>query len=67
MEDPVIELPCPSCQRAEVVITGIISAFNAPLPDVYALDCKVCGWQGDGYQDSRGWTINWEEIEETSK
>lgn len=67
MEEPNIEAPCPFCQSNKVVITGIIAAFNAPLPDVFALDCKKCGRQGSGYQDSKGWTIDWEEIADNSK
>lgn len=66
-EDPKVETTCPFCQSNEVIITGIIAAFNAPLPDIFALDCKKCGRTGSGYQDSKGWKIDWDNIAETSQ
>lgn len=66
MSASTIEITCPFCQSKEVTITGIIAAFNAPLPDVFALDCEKCGRQGSGYQDSNGWHIKWDEIDHPS-
>jgi hypothetical protein len=67
MLEPEIEITCPYCQSNEVVVVDFIAAFNAPLPDIYALDCQRCGRTGSGYQDSGGWKIDWDEIVETSK
>jgi hypothetical protein len=68
MEDlEKIEVDCPVCQSGEVFIVDIIAGGIAPLPDIFAIDCKKCGHTGSGYQDSRGWKIDWDKPVETSK
>lgn len=56
-----IETTCSICKRSEVFIVDIIAAFNLPhLPDIFAVDCKICGLTGIGYQDEEGWKIEWD-------
>jgi hypothetical protein len=61
-----IEAACPFCQSDEIFMIGVIAAFNAPLPDIFAIECKNCGHTGRGYQDSRRWKIEWDGIAEAS-
>ncbi len=65
MIEPEIEITCPFCQSNEVVIVDIIAGNNPPLPDIVALDCKKCGRTGSGYQDSKGWKIDWDDSAES--
>jgi hypothetical protein len=54
-----IEVTCPFCQSDEVFIIDFIAGATFPLPEVFAIDCQKCGHTGSGYQDNKGWHIEW--------
>lgn len=60
LEPEKVEVTCPFCQSDEVFVVDFIAGGMFPLPDIFAIDCKRCGHTGSGYQDSKGWHIDWD-------
>jgi hypothetical protein len=55
LEPEKIDVTCDLCQSDEVFIIDFIAGCMFPLPDIFAIECRKCGYIGNGYQDSRGW------------
>jgi uncharacterized protein (DUF983 family) len=59
----LIEVSCPRCQDGQLFITGVITAFTPPIPDIFTIDCNKCGCAGSGYKrnECEGWKFIWDE------
>ena len=56
-----IDAKCPFCHGEQVFMVDIIAALNAPLPTLFAIECKTCGRTGEGHQEQERWHIDWNE------